>query len=361
MSGLRIEIDLDKIGTNARELVARCGDRGISVTAVTKAMLGAPDLALALSSVSALGDSRIENIERVRNAGIETPALLLRTPMPSQVERVVAADVMSVNTELDVISMLSSAARRSGRTHDVMLMVELGDLREGLMPIALNAAIRHVLSLENIRLRGIGANLACRNGIAPSNENMGELSAIVESVETTFGIEIDVVSGGNSANLEWALDDSSEIGRVNNLRLGESILLGREPLRRRPIIGLHTNAISIVAEVIESQRKPSRPWGVPNQNSFGEIPEVVDRGDVWQTILAMGRQDADTADLHAPDGAEILAASSDHLVTATSARMRAGEEVRFEPGYSALLRAMTSPFVAKCFHSGVLSGAAGCR
>lgn len=357
MSGLRIEIDLEKVATNARELIARCGERGISVTAVVKAMLGSPDLAGALSFVSTLGDSRIENLERIRTAGVETPALLLRTPMPSQIERVVAADVTSVNTELDVICLLSEAARKQGRTHDVMLMVELGDLREGLMPVALNTTIRHVLTLENVRLRGIGANLACRNGIAPSNENMGELSAVVESVEKTFGFEIDVVSGGNSANLEWALDPTSDLGRVNNLRLGESILLGREPLRRRPIVGLHTNAITIVAEVIESQRKPSKPWGVASQNSFGECPAVVDRGDVWQTILAIGRQDADTADLDAPDGVEILAASSDHLVTATVGRRTPGEEIRFEPGYSAVLRAMTSPFVAKRFHSGVLAGA----
>ena len=245
MTGLRLEIDLDKIGHNARELVERAAQHNISITAVTKVMLGSPELAhvLCRAGASTIGDSRIENIERIRDAGIEEPMLLLRSPMTSQIDRVVRSGAMSVNTETEVLSALAVAARVSGRVHDVMLMVELGDLREGVMPTELNETVRHVLRLPTLRLRGIGANLACRNGIEPSVENMGDLSAMVESVETTFDTKIDVVSGGNSANLDWALS-ASPPGRINDLRLGESILLGREPLHRRPIPGLHTGTPS---------------------------------------------------------------------------------------------------------------------
>lgn len=352
MNGLRLEVDLTKIGANACELVERAARRNITVTAVTKAMLGAPDLGrvLCAAGASGLGDSRIENIERMHDAGIDTPMLLVRSPMASQVDRIVDAGVMTVNTETVVLSALASAAQRFGRVHDVMLMVELGDLREGVMPDQLSETARHVLSLPRLRLRGIGANLACRNGIAPSAKNMGELSAIVQSLETEFGIEIEIVSGGNSANLEWAFGPTDP-GRVNNLRLGEAILLGREPLHRRAITGLHTDAVTLVAEVIESQQKPTKPWGRPSQNSFGETPDIEDRGIIWQTIVAVGRQDTDTGDLTAPDGVDILGASSDHLVTETRCRMSPGTELRFEPGYSGLLRAMTSPFVAKRLQS----------
>ena len=350
MNGVRLEVDLGKIAGNARVLVKRAAGRNISITAVTKAMLGAPELGRALeeAGASGLGDSRIENIERMRAAGIDTPMLLIRSPMPSQVDRVVRAGVMSVNTETQVLTALADAARRSGRVHEVMLMVELGDLREGVMPARLNHTVRHVLSLTRLHLGGIGANLACRSGIEPSAENMDELSNLVESVETEFGIEIQNVSGGNSANLDWALGPNP-VGRINNLRLGEALLLGREPLHRRAISGLHTDAVILAAEVIESQRKPSKPWGRPGQNSFGETLEVEDRGEIWQTILAIGRQDTDTTDLQAPDGVDILGASSDHLITETRDRMNPGEELRFEPGYSALLRSMTSPFVTKDF------------
>ena len=348
MNGLRVEIDLAKLHHNAGELVRRCRRRGISVTAVTKAMLGSPELVTALAPAESLGDSRIENIERMRDAGCGGSMLLLRSPTRSQIDRVVRSATMSTNTEPAVLGALSSAARAAGCTHDIMLMVELGDLREGVMPATLHDVVRQVLSLPNLRLRGLGTNLACRNGIEPSVENMGELSALVDGVENTFGVEIAVVSGGNSANLAWALAPS-ENGRINNLRLGESILLGREPLHRQPIEGLHSDAITLVAEVIECQRKPTKPWGRAGQNSFGETPEVRDRGELWQTILAVGRQDTDPTDLEAPEGVEILAASSDHLVVITSGRTTPGEEIRFQPGYSALLRAMTSPFVAKAF------------
>ena len=348
MNGLRVEIDLDKISHNTAELVRRCHGRGMSVTAVTKAMLGAPELVTALDAADDLGDSRIENIERMRDSASTAPMLLLRSPMLSQIRRVVRSATMSANTEQDVLTALSTAAREAGVIHDVMLMVELGDLREGIMPGSLHDLVRHVLSLRDLRLQGIGTNLACRNGIEPTDENMHELSAMVDDVEATFDIEIPIVSGGNSANLAWALGPGGN-GRVNNLRLGESILLGREPLHRQPIDGLHTDTVTLVAEVIECNRKPTVPWGRSGQNSFGETPETADRGEVWQTILAVGRQDTDTTDLTAPAGLEILAASSDHLVTATDRRMTPGDELRFQPGYAALLRAMTSPFVEKAF------------
>ncbi|GJM37283.1 MAG: hypothetical protein DHS20C19_06500 [Acidimicrobiales bacterium] len=348
MTGLRLEIDFDKIGHNARQLVERAAVRNVSVTAVTKAMLGSTELARVLCTAGAvaLGDSRIENIERLRAAGVGRPTLLLRSPMMSQVDRVVASGSMSVNTEPAVLSALATAARRAGRVHDVMLMVELGDLREGVMPDQLHATVQHVVGLPALRLQGIGANLACRNGIEPSVENMGDLSDMVDSVEAAFGIEIEIVSGGNSANVDWALGTTA-IGRINNLRLGESILLGREPLHRRALPGLHTDAFRLVAEVIESKRKPTMPWGRAGQNSFGEMPRSEDRGDIWQTILAVGRQDCDSDDLTAPPGVAVLAASSDHLVVETRDRMSPGDEIRFEPGYSALLRSMTSPFVTK--------------
>jgi predicted amino acid racemase len=255
---------------------------------------------------------------------------------------------MTANTEIAVLAALGAEANRQRRIHDVMLMVELGDLREGLMPAQLDEAVRCVVTHPAMRLRGVGANLACRNGVEPSRENMTELSNLVDSIEERFGIGIDVVSGGNSANLGWAFGHNAT-GRVNNLRLGESVLLGLDPLHRTPIPGLHTDAVTVVAEVIESQHKPSKPWGRRSENAFGEIPEEQDHGDCWQTIFAVGRQDTDPEDLLAPAGITIAGASSDHLVTRTDRRMSPGEPVRFRPGYSALLRSATSPFVSTVF------------
>lgn len=344
MECLRVEVDLDKIRHNARTLVARLGSRGISVTGVTKATLGAPEVATALlaAGVSGLADSRVENLDRVRAGGVMAPTLLLRSPAPSQIERAVAVADVSCNTEPEILAALSDAAERMRVTHGVMLMV--GDLREGILPVDLACMSELTERLPGLRLVGIGTNLACRSGIVPDDRNMGQLSSLAETVEGRIGRPIDVVSGGNSANLAWALQ-TADVGRVDDLRLGEAILLGLDPTTRTAIEGLHGDAFTLVAEVIESKRKPSRPWGSTGEAAWGAVTSAVDRGDVWQTILAVGHQDTDPSGLEPPAGVRFLGASSDHLVVETPERMMPGDELRFIPGYGALVRAMTSPFV----------------
>jgi len=348
MSAPRIEIDIGKIEHNATHLVDVLAKKGIGVTGITKATLGSPRIAAALvrAGVRALGDSRIENIEAMRNAGIGAPMRLIRSPALSTVERAVAHADLSFVTELDVIRALSTAAGAAGVVHGVVVMVELGDLREGVMPDDVDHVVEAVLGLRNLSLDGIGTNLACRSGIAPDTTNMTALSELASSIETTFGIPLRVVSGGNSANLNWSLS-AAPPGRINDLRLGESILLGCEPLHRTPIIGLHTDAITFVAEVIESKPKPSMPWGDLAQTAFGTRADPVGHGTTFQTILAAGQQDTDPAGLRPSTGIEVLGASSDHLVVDSGQRIPIGSEMRFLPNYSALLRSMTSPFVAK--------------
>lgn len=296
-----------------------------------------------------MGDSRVENLGRMRDAGIPASMTLIRTPMLSQVKQVVALADVSLNTELAVIRRLSDAAQKMDRIHGVVLMVELGDLREGIMPAFLEPTVRKILGLPNILFMGIGTNLACRSGVSPDTRNMGELSTLADSLDDTFGPIDTTVSGGNSANLDWALS-GVDVGRVNNLRLGESMLLGCEPLHRKTIKGLHTNAITLVAEVIELKNKPSQAWGSIGQAAFGKVAPSVQQGNITQAILAIGRQDVDPEGVVPPVGMNILSASSDHLVVDVSAfrgKVRLGTEITFKLNYSALLGAMTSPFITK--------------
>ncbi len=349
MSAPRLEIDLDKIHHNAKTLVDRLAGRGISVTAVMKASLGSPEIARTMlrAGVSMIGDSRMENIEAMSRAGINAPMMLIRSPMISDVQRVVRFADLSLNSELDVIHQLSQAAKAAGKRHGVVLMIELGDLREGIMPADLEHAIGSVLDMPNIDLKGIGANLACHCGVSPDKRNMDQLSTLADSVETAFGITLEIISGGNSANLNWAFSDA-DIGRINNLRLGESVLLGCEPLHRQPIDGLYTDAITLVAEVIESKIKPSQPWGEIAQTAFGEKSPAADRGNIAQAILAIGHQDVDPDGLESPIGLDIIGASSDHLIIdCGDLPLPIGAQVRFQLNYSAMVRSMTSPFVAK--------------
>ncbi len=336
-------------------LVNLLGKRGISVSGVTKATLGLPCIAreMLAAGVIGLADSRIENIQTMHRAAVAAHMTLIRSPMISQAALVVGNTDTSLNTELDVISELSKAAHAMHRTHGVVLMVELGDLREGILPADLENVVRRTLRFPNIALKGIGTNLACRCGVAPDAHNMGELSALADAIDATFGPVLSIVSGGNSSNLNWVIG-GGPVGRINNLRLGEAILLGCEPLHRRPIEGLYTDAMTLVAEAIESKAKPSKPWGEIAENPFGSIVPVANTGRVLQAILALGHMDTDPAGLTPPPGIEILGSSSDHLIVSSDKKqLRVGTEVRLQPNYSALIRAMASPFVAKRIEQGI--------
>lgn len=354
MSCPRLEVRLDLLRANAAVLVGRLAPIGIRVTGVTKATVGSPEVAAALlaGGVAGIGESRIENVEALRAAGVTAPITLIRSPMLSQVDRVVRSADISLNSERAVLAALSDAAGREQRDHGVLLMVELGDLREGVLPSDLEPLARLVVALPHLVLRGIGTNLACQSGVAPDRHNMAVLSALADELATSLGTDLEVVSGGNSANLDWALG-RPDVGRINDLRLGEAILLGCEPLRRRPVAGLRTDAFELVAEVIEAQAKPSRAWGTVREAAFGPTLEAEDRGASTRVIVAVGRQDVAPTGLHVPDGWALLGASSDHLVLDPGPdRPVVGSEVRFGVGYDALLAAMTSPFVTKRYLDG---------
>ena len=360
MRGPRLEIRLDRLHHNARSLSQQLASRGISVTAVSKASLGLPEIVRTWTAagIDSIGDSRIETIEALVGAGITTPMLLIRSPMLSQVERVVAHASSSCNSEPVVLRALAAAAQSQGRRHGVLLMVELGDLREGILPADLEAVAQLTLEQPALRLLGIGTNLGCQHGIAADPRNMAELSALATALERRFAVKLEIVSGGNSSNLPW-LAAGHPPGRINHLRLGEALLLGREPLARTALPGLHTEAFCLVAEIIEAKSKPCRPWGRRGQTSFAAVaaPAQRRRGQRQRALLALGIQDVDPAGLSAPAGITIVGASSDHLVVEADHSLAVGEELRFGLDYSALLRAMTSPFIQRhCLAAHCLQG-----
>ena len=347
MTTPRLDVDLDRLEHNTRLLVDRLAPKGIQVTGVTKALLGSPCVAAALQrgGVAGLGESRVQNLTRLHEANVETSTTLIRSPMLSQVDIVVAVADRSLNTEAVVLRALDAEARLAGVVHGVVLMVELGDLREGIAASDVVDAAVLVGDLPGLHLDGLGTNLACQNGIVPDQTKMEQLSELVERVEHRMGHRLDIVSGGNSANLDWAFA-TSDAGRIDDLRLGEAILLGTEPLHRRPIEGLHTDAFALIAEVIEAGTKPAQPWGQIAQCAFGDPPTSTRTGTIRQAIVALGRQDADPDGLVPPPGMDILGMSSDHLVIDVGDhQVDVGDELRFGLDYSALVRAATSPFV----------------
>ena len=345
----RIEIDLGKIAHNAKTLKKLYGSKGISITGVTKVVCGDPKIAdvLVKSGISILADSRIDNIRKMRKAGIQAQFLLQRTPIPSQTELVVRYTDVSLNTELSVIKGLSRSAVKQGITHKIILMVELGDLREGLLPSDLENTVKEIIVLKGIEFVGVGTNLACFGGIEPDEEKMEYLSTIVKNIEEKFGLTLEFVSGGNSANYNWFIS-TKDIGKINNLRLGESIFLGCETLYRKHIPNLFTDAFTLITEVIESKIKPSVPYGNIHQDAFGNTPKFQDRGQIKRAILGVGLQDVLVSGLTPMLDIDILGASSDHIIVdAKQIELNVGNGVSFNLNYGALLSSMTSPYVIK--------------
>ena len=353
MSCPRIEVDLSKIHHNTQMVARGLNRRGIGVTGVTKAVCGHPAIAQAMldGGAEGLADARLRNVERLRRAGVTCPVTLIRTPMLSQADQVVQFCEASYNTEIVVIAALAAAAIRKDTVHGIILMVEMGDQREGILPEHLAAIAQQVVEMPGVALKGIGANFACFGGLAPNASQMLAFSNIATDIEGLCGPIVQTVSGGNSANLPWALSGQSA-GRINDLRLGEAILLGVDPLSGDRIGEMHTDAFTLVAEVIETGKKPAATPVAFVNPALANLRIVSGAAEITRLILAIGRQDTDISGLSMPVGSTLIGATSDHLVIETNqSTLRLGSEMRFQMNYKALMHAMAAPDIATKLHN----------
>jgi predicted amino acid racemase len=343
-----LTIDLDKVADNTRRVVDALG--GLHVVGVTKVTCGSPGVGRALlaGGAQALGESRLENAERLRAAGIDAPVWLLRSPTPGLAADVVRLTDVSLESELETVLALERAAVAQGRRHGVIAMVDLGDLREGMLPADLPAFVEAVARLDHVELAGVGVNLTCYGAVCPTPQNLGELAGLAAQTERRLGRRLAFVSGGNSGSIGLRVAGRMPAA-VTSLRVGETILLGVDTLTREPTLGLHVDALVVRAPVIECKVKPSMPVGEIAQDAFGNHPTFVDRGDRRRAICAMGRQDVVPEGLVPLDHrVEVLGASSDHLildVDALEPAPRLGDTLAFVPGYGATLALCTSPYV----------------
>ncbi len=348
-----LTIDLAKIEHNARTIVSLCQNHGIQVAGVTKVVCGYPPVAKAMlhGGVTMLADSRLENIQHMQDAGIAASYMLLRLPPLSGVDEVVAAVDVSLNSEAIVLEGLSEAANKHNSKHAVILMLDFGDLREGVWPNALMSLVNQVATYPGIRITGLGTNLACFGGVLPTAENMQQLVDLAEGIERKFDMELKWISGINSSGLKLIASGQMP-RRVNHARIGEAILLGRETIHRQPWPDTYQDAFILHAEVLELKRKPSVPVGERSEDAFGHRPRFEERGEILRALVNIGREDVDVAGISAIDSRmQILGASSGYLVldaTADEKSIRVGDELAFSLNYSALLRVMTSAYVKKC-------------
>lgn len=350
----KLTIDTTKVAHNVRAVTALCARREIDVVGVTKGVNGDPRIARLFmeNGCAALGDSRVDNLAKVE--ALDVPKWLIRTPSPSDVERVVRYASVSLNSEASTLRLLNEACARQGvEQHGIVLMYDLGDLRDGIVERDELLAVAQVTEeLPRLRLLGVAANLNCLSFVQPDTQKLEELVSVANELRERHGCEKLLVSGGNSATLDLLMRGGVPAG-VNGLRLGESLLFGRERARYQYLPNTFNDAFIIEAEVVEAKRKPSMPWGTIGPDSYGVVHKFEDRGSMVRAVLSVGNQDIDAEVMWLVDERlSIVGSSCDHTVvdvTAAVDEYPVGSIVRLRCGYHAALRAFTSPHVEKVF------------
>lgn len=346
----KLVVDIRKIRENMAYLASLCEENGVNYRfLVTKVLAGNKKIVKALmpGGFTHLADSRIANLKTYRD--LPFPKVLLRLPAKSEITATVRYSDISLNSEISTIKLLNRAARKQNKKHQIILMFDLGDLREGIFfQTDYLSVVKEIISLPNIELTGIGTNLTCYGGIIPTVEHYRRLLEIKAKIEKTFGFSVPLISGGNSSTVPLLLQKQLPEG-INNLRLGEAVFLGRETAYGHPIPQMHQNAFNLEAEIIEVQTKPSYPIGEIGLNSFGEKPTFTDSGLMKRAIVALGKQDIQFDNLLPQNPSlKIIGGSSDHLIVDISKTdFKVGDILKFNLNYPGLLQTMTSPYVKK--------------
>ena len=351
----RLVIDLKKVKNNLDRITEMVKGSGSSLMIVTKGYSADMEIFKILdgSDIDYLADSRIQNLKKYEGAKKER--VLLRLPMNSETDEVVRYADISLNSELKTIKNLNESAKRQNKIHKILLMIDLGDLREGIFfknEDEIYHTVEEVLKLNNIELFGLGVNLTCYGAVIPKSDNLSILVEIARKIEKKFDIKLQMISGGNSSSI-YLIGRKELPEGINNLRVGEAFLLGGETAYSQKLEGFYDDAFTLEAEIVELKEKQSVPIGETGVDAFGNKPVYEDRGIIKRAIIAVGRQDVDPDALDPTDSKiDILGASSDHLIldiSKSDMKYKVGDIVNFKLSYSSLLRATTSGYVDRVY------------
>lgn len=346
----RVEVSLSKLRHNTKIMDDLCSRNGIKIWGVTKAFCAIPEAAKAMIEGGAYGlaDSRLSNLIKLED--VPGKKILLRIPMHSEAEDVVKYADYSLNSELSTLKLLGEAALKKDKTHNVIIMLDLGDLREGVWPDKTDDFIKEAVEIEGIVIKGFGVNLTCYGGVIPDEKNLGKLVEVAKSMEQKYNLDLEVISGGNSSSI-YLLKEGRLPEGINNLRLGEILLLGRETAFGNAIEGMHSDVFVLKGQIAELKEKPSAPIGNIGMDAFGNTPNIEDKGMMKRAIIAIGRQDIEPGLMRpADEKIEIIGASSDHTiidVTNSDREYKVGDIIEFYMDYGCLLKATTSQYVKK--------------
>lgn len=304
--------------------------------------------------VKEIHDSRISNLKKIKDLNPEIQTVYIKPPAQRSIERIVRYADVSFNTEIYTIELLSKEAQKQNKIHKIIIMVEMGDLREGVMGEELVEFYGKVLSLPNIEIRGIGTNLNCLSGVMPTQDKLIQLSLYKQLIEAKFNIKIPWVSGGTSVAVPLILKNARPMA-VNHFRIGEALFFGKDLFTGKTIKGMHNDVFKLFAEIIEITEKPNTPIGELGENVAGNTFSMQQIDDFssssLRAILDIGLLDMQPQYISSDDmDILIIDASSDMLVvdiTFSKKDYKVGDLISFNLRYMGALYLLNSEYIEK--------------
>jgi predicted amino acid racemase len=322
---------------------------------VTKLLCGNE---LYLKEVLSLGvkevcDSRLKNLKKLKQLDPNIQTVYIKPPAKRSIKNVVKYADVSFNTESKTIELLSKEAVRQNKIHKITIMIELGDLREGIMGENLITFYDKVFNLPNIEITSIGANLNCLHGVMPSQDKLIQLGLYKQLIDIKFEKQIPWISGGTSVVVPL-LFTKQVPPMINHFRVGEALFFGNNLFNEESIPGMKSDVFKLFAEIIEITEKPKIPIGTMAENPSGDVYEV-DESDYGKTtfraIIDVGLLDISPDYLIPEDpDIEIINASSDMLVLdlgESKEKYKVGELLSFQLKYMGVLRLLSSDYIEK--------------
>lgn len=355
-----ITLDLKKLKSNFDYLDTLFKKRGIEWSIVSKILSGNKIFLTELLKfdINQICDSRVSNLKAIKSINPEIKTIYIKPPAKRAVPSIVKYADISMNTGIETIKLLSVEAQKQNKTHKIIIMIELGELREGIMREDLMDFYKTVFKLKNIEVVGIGTNLSCLYGILPNHDKLIQLSLYEQLIEAKFNRQIPYVSGGSSVTIPLIFQNLLPIG-INHFRVGETLFLGTDVYNNTPLKKMKTDVFCLYSEIIELIEKPSVPMGEMGTNveghSFDFDDNLIGKTSA-RAIIDIGLLDVDEKHLEPYDkDLSFVGASSDMLVIdlgLNKKKYKVGDLLQFKMDYMGTLRILNSKYIEKKIKNG---------
>ena len=361
-----LRINMGEIRNNIKKINTYLSKNNIQWSLITKVFSGdkdfmkqilTPDI---IKGIHSVGDSRLSSLKRLKELNPELITIYIKPPAQAYVDDVVKYADISLNSSYRTIVALNEAAKKQNKIHKVIIMVELGELREGVNRDDLFEFYDKVFKLSNIEAVGLGSNLGCMYGVEPTYDKLLQLHLYKELIEAKHGSKLPLTSGGSSITLP--LVENGTIPKdINHFRIGEAAFFGTSPYDNGQFLDLCTDTFNFYAQIIELHEKDIVPDGVINEASIGHSAEFGDEDlgkTTYKAILDFGLIDVDQEGLEVKDkDISFVGITSDMTVIDLGdnrdkngkTKYRVGDMICMNPSYLAVARLLNSGFIEKKF------------